>query len=135
MKKILLVDDEVMILKSLSRVLDDHDQVLTANTVTEALTIIESEHQSLAAIVTDLSMPLMSGKDFFEKIKSAYPHLTNSIIFMSGGAFTETLQAFIQSNQNSHLTKPFDTSELIQAIEKVSVAYTLNREVHGDTIL
>lgn len=57
---ILLVDDEEMVLKALTRTLLDPDwELLTANSGAQALALM-AEHQ-VAAIISDQRMPGMNG--------------------------------------------------------------------------
>jgi CheY-like chemotaxis protein len=58
------------------------------------------------AILCDLVMPDLSGTDVFEAATRVRPALARRFVFMSGGAFTPRLRAFIDENPERCLGKP-----------------------------
>ena len=70
MKKILIVDDEPMMVKMAVRHLKDAYETVTAESGAEALALFESDHPDL--VVSDIKMPGMSGFDLFARVKEKY---------------------------------------------------------------
>ena len=57
-------------------------------------------------------MPVMSGIEFYEALQEEAPQQAAFIVFLTGGAFSKTTAAFLDSVLNPHLEKPFDVSAL-----------------------
>lgn len=114
-KKILIVDDEPYLLKSLKRMLEDQHQVFAALSSEAAMEIL-SQNASFDLIVIDLGMPEKSGADLYHQIEKNHPELVKNIIFMSGGAYTPALKAFLENINNPCLDKPFSQEELMAAM-------------------
>jgi PAS domain S-box-containing protein len=109
--RLLLVDDETMILTILTRALGrDHDCTV-AYTGRDALSRI-SAGERFDLILCDLMMPVMNGMDLYSEICRVAPGQAEKILFLTGGAFTPALQRFLSSVSNERLEKPFDVSEM-----------------------
>lgn len=115
MKKILLVDDEVQILKSLSRAFMDTDyEITTADNGFEALKIIDSEDIDL--IISDMRMPLMDGYELLSEVKQRRPKIIR--IILSGYSDEITIfKAILNNVAKVYLLKPWDNEKLISHIE------------------
>lgn len=50
--------------------------------------------------------------DCYDELGSLEPGLRSRVVFLSGGAFTETAQRFLDSVPNRRLAKPFDVDAL-----------------------
>lgn len=85
-KRVLVVDDEPMILRSWSRALNEYD-VSTANSALEALALIDGPG-AFDCIITDLHMPIHNGLWLIGQIKALYPSLRDRVAIFTG-SFTE----------------------------------------------
>lgn len=119
LKRLLIVDDELNILKSLQRMLEHKYAVDVASSGAEALIKLSDPTKITDVILCDLSMPGMSGVQFYENMLVSYPALGNAIIFMSGGAYTPDTKAFLENQKGRCLSKPFDLAVLIETIERI----------------
>jgi PAS domain S-box-containing protein len=118
-RRILLVDDEVAVGRSLQMLLapeTDVDAVVAAEEALERL--VRGERYD--AILCDLMMPRSSGMQLYEQIAAAAPAYLDRIIFMTGGAFTPQARAFLEKLARPHLEKPFSEQELRDAIASVT---------------
>lgn len=71
---VLIVDDEEMILKSISRVLrNENYQTLTVQSGEEGLAVLKRYDVHL--VISDQKMPGMNGLDFLKRVKSDYPQI------------------------------------------------------------
>src|SRR6266702_171971 len=78
--KVLFVDDEENILRSINRLLMDEDfEVLTAGSGDEGLRLIAS-HPDLGLIVSDQRMPGMSGVEFLTLARQAVPEALRIVL-------------------------------------------------------
>jgi CheY-like chemotaxis protein len=109
--KLLLVDDEAVILNVLNRALGRQHDCTLANTAGEALSRVRAGER-FDVILCDLMMPVMNGMDLYAEIERACPDQALKIVFLTGGAFTPALQAFLSSVHNERIEKPFDVSAL-----------------------
>lgn len=75
-RKVLIVDDQEVNRRMLSKIIESDYDVVCAENGQEALSILYKEHKNISAIILDLMMPVMNGYDFLESI-SHDVHLSN----------------------------------------------------------
>jgi len=122
-KRILVVDDEDLVLESVRMTLVHYGHsVETAASGAEALAKLAKGE--FALVVTDLKMPIMSGDEFARQIKQRWPHLP--VILLTGFP-PETKPPDV----DLILLKPFSTSELRST---VSVMIAKDRGLSGNQL-
>jgi PAS domain S-box-containing protein len=109
-RRVLVVDDEPVVGKSLRRLLPEHD-VAVATSAAEALAAIEGD-PDLDVVLCDLMMPDVSGIELFHQLEARFPALARRVVFITGGAFTPEASAFLRAAGNPVLEKPFDLRRL-----------------------
>jgi signal transduction histidine kinase len=114
--RILIVEDEDMIVRLLQRVLREHDLVSTSSGEGALERIRRGERFDV--ILSDLAMPQMSGMDLYEEILRRDPVLARRVVFMSGGVTSSRVNDFLASIPNERVEKPFDVPALLGAIER-----------------
>ncbi|MBN2705033.1 MAG: response regulator [Deltaproteobacteria bacterium] len=114
---ILLVDDEEMVLKALTRTLLDPDwELLTANNGAQALALM-AEHQ-VAAIISDQRMPGMNGLELLGEVKRRYPEVVRMVL--TGYAeMNVVVKAINQGEVYRFFTKPWDGEELRRTLKEI----------------
>ncbi|VAW89669.1 Transcriptional response regulatory protein GlrR [hydrothermal vent metagenome] len=111
--KILLIDDDVSLLKLLSIRLTAADFIVeTAHSGRHALGKLPLFQPHL--IITDLRMEGMDGMALFEAVHARYPSLP-VIILTAHGTIPEAVDA-TRKGVFSYLTKPFDSKQLLDNI-------------------
>ena len=113
--KILCVDDEESVLRSLARTLRlaGYETVL-ANSVAKALELLEENEVDL--IISDQRMPQMTGVDFFAIVKNKFPK--PSRIMLSGYSDFESLVNAVNKGEiYRYFSKPWNTEELLESIK------------------
>jgi PAS domain S-box-containing protein len=109
--RVLVVDDEPGIGRSLARSLGrDHD-VSTVTCARDALDLL-LESDSFDAVLCDVMMPEMTGVELYAELERFRPDLAERVLFFTGGAFTPATQAFVQRMADRCLEKPFDICEI-----------------------
>jgi PAS domain S-box-containing protein len=108
--RVLIVDDDPMVLKSFQRVLRKHE-ITTATSGRQALEIL-GENQQFDVILCDLMMPELTGMDVYERLRDMGRGLERRMVFLSGGIFTERARAFLDSIPNLRFEKPIDPQRL-----------------------
>ncbi len=112
---VLLVDDERMILETLSIKMENDYEIETAPNGAVAIKLVENH--SFAAIVSDVRMPVKSGVDFLKWLSQKMPGRHPPFIFVSGFTDISTAVAF-DMGASAILSKPFDYDVLIQTVRK-----------------
>jgi CheY-like chemotaxis protein len=109
--RVLVVDDEPMILRAVHRILSvDHD-VLIVDHAAEALDRINAGER-FDVILCDLMMPQMSGMEFHEELGKLDPQHLSVLVFLTGGAFTARAREFLDQVRAPSIEKPFDPEAL-----------------------
>ncbi len=112
-RRLLLVDDEPLILSYLSRLLRDHDVTLAENG-RKAVELCRQEEFEI--IFCDMMMPDLSGMDVYLHLQELKPGLEQRIVFLTGGAFTKREGDFLERVDNVLLPKPIDRSLVLRVI-------------------
>jgi len=116
--KILVVDDEKIILDSCKRVLTTVGfDVLFATSADSALKILET--QIPAVLLIDVKMPERDGISLMGELKKRYPLIP--IVIMSGYPTHETISESIKKGATRFISKPFTPDELIEVIHEVII--------------
>lgn len=119
--RVLLVDDQVMVLRATASMLRELD-VVTAGSAAEALgKLAAGSHFDV--VVSDVTMPGMGGPELFVRIRERYPHLAERVLLVSGDAYAAELMCSAVarreriSSMPRVLHKPVPRDELVRAIE------------------
>jgi len=125
--KILFVDDEENILRSLQRLfMDEEVEVFTASSGAKGLEILAREG-GVGVIVSDQRMPEMAGVDFLEKSKAISPQSIR--ILLTGYAdVNAAIDAINRGGAFRYLNKPWNDAELVQAVLGALQMYRLLTE-------
>ncbi|MFL5261431.1 MAG: PAS domain-containing protein, partial [Anaeromyxobacteraceae bacterium] len=103
--RVLLVDDEPLVLSALRRLLSrDHD-VAVASGGREALEQLKRGAR-YDAVVCDMMMPDLSGIDLHRAVAELVAAQASRMVFMTGGAFTPDACAFLDRVPNPRFGKP-----------------------------
>lgn len=109
---ILMVDDEEAILGMADAALPAFGyRVFTASSGQKALEIFEEKRHEIDVVVTDLVMPLMSGRDLVERLRRMSPGVR---VICASGIVRPTV-----SEEHHHLRKPYSCQELVRKIKEV----------------
>jgi len=110
---ILMVDDEDLLLTMGETILTSYGyHVLTANSGQKALEIINKSDKKIDLVITDLVMPVMSGRELVEQVRRLSPG--TRILSVSGYVWPGSKQ-----EETSYLQKPFTTQELLVKVKHV----------------
>jgi len=116
MKKILIVDDEHLILYSLSAIFKDaNTEVISAADGKSALKAFSENRFDLC--ILDIHLPDMSGLEIMKKLGPASPWM--KIIIMTGSEISETMMRDIQENAVLLIAKPFDLYRLRVFVDQI----------------
>ena len=103
MAEILVVDDDALIRNTLSELLSLQHKCQTAETAEIALAKLEAD--SFDVVLTDISMPGLSGLELLGHVLQKYPH--TPVIIISGISDQDHAQGLIKLGAFDYLLKPF----------------------------
>jgi CheY-like chemotaxis protein len=121
--RVLLVDDQAMVLKASASMLRELD-VVTAVSGAEALERL-AEGAHFDVVVSDVTMPGITGPELFAKIRDLYPHLAERMLLVSGDSYGAKLACRAVARREHIATmprildKPVPRDELVRAIEEL----------------
>jgi CheY-like chemotaxis protein len=110
----LILDDDPLVGEAMRRMLDG-DDVTLLRSAGEALRGI-SAGERYDVILCDLMMPEMSGMQLHAELERSAPEQAKRIVFVTGGAFTRSAEAFLKRVSNRVLEKPFDAVVLRELV-------------------
>jgi len=115
-KKILVVDDEELILIALSELLKPKGyEVVTALNGPTALDILSRDRVDL--IILDIIMPEMSGLEVCRKIRAMENYQDVPIMMLTAKSADEDKQQGMEAGANLFLPKPISPQRLIQLVD------------------
>jgi CheY-like chemotaxis protein len=80
--------------------------------------------QAFDAIVSDVRMPGMNGREFLERLRRDHPAMVSRLIFSTGDTFAPDTAALLQDAGVPSLAKPFDFAKLEALLREVVSART-----------
>ncbi|MDH5676976.1 MAG: ATP-binding protein [Myxococcales bacterium] len=108
--RILVIDDEPEVGRSLQRMLKrEHDVTLTTSGCEGIETLVS---ESFDAVICDIMIPDLPGRQIYSRLRELRPGAEDRVIFITGGVFTRDAKDFIASIDNPVLQKPFSPDEL-----------------------
>lgn len=116
-RRILIVEDELVIAGLLSRILNLEGHTTDLATDGEqALTRIRQMHYD--AVICDLKMPGMSGQELYQQLVEMDSSLAQRIIFTTGDVVNPETQAFLEKTGKPCIKKPFLQEDVLTALRR-----------------
>ncbi len=114
-RRVLIVDDEQVVLNGIERRLGERFAITTCNSPREALEILK-QTKEFAVVISDMRMPEMDGIRFIEKAKAIAPGCV--YMMLTGNQDLQTLMQAVNGNRIfRYMTKPCSSDELAGAID------------------
>jgi len=127
--RILIVDDEPGVLRSLARLLQDEPfELRTAPGAREAEALLR--RQEFALVLSDNLMPGMKGTEFLQEVKDRFPDTVRML--MTGCADLQTaVEAINRSGIFRFIVKPWGDGFLVDTIKEGVERFNLKRRLHS----
>ena len=123
--RILIVDDEEIVIRSCLRILSNGDyEVEAAQDGWEALRKIDENDYDV--IILDIMMPKIDGMEVLQRVKETHPDV--DVIMVTGHSQIETAVRSMKLGAFDYLPKPFDPDELELIVERALERRRLLRE-------
>ena len=116
--RVLVCDDEPLIIMSISRFLKKIALVKTVSTAEEALDAIEEQHYDLCFL--DVILPGMTGLDAMKIITNLSPN--TKIAIMTATLLNEAMKKLVDDYAYTFIEKPFALSDIEGTVERATVA-------------
>jgi DNA-binding NtrC family response regulator len=114
--KILVVDDDAIVIKSCRRILEAEGfEVTSVPSADEALEKIK--YYEFDLLLMDVKMPKHDGIFLMREIKKNWPDIP--IIVMSGYPTPETITDVLKLGDTQFIPKPFRPDELVKSVRQV----------------
>ena len=118
MADILVVDDDDVIRDTLCELLSAVHYCQTADTAEEALARLEA--QRFDVVLTDVSMPGLSGMELLQRVVELYPG--TPVIIISGLSDQEQAQSLLSRGAFDYLLKPFRLEVVEDSVRRAITA-------------
>jgi len=131
--RILLVDDDAMVLKTVKELLELHGyHVDPVNNPVKALELMQKN--SYASVISDIKMPELSGLELLEKIHDVNQDIP--VVLMSAHADLEMAVEAVNKGAFDFIIKPYQHEQLIHTVEcAVSEFSLIQAEQHSTALL
>jgi len=116
-KQILIVDDDEDVVETIDEVLTDEGlETIKAETIKEAVEIVETNSQNLEMIFCDIHIKESSGSEVFHLVRKKYPDI--KFIFITGYSIPAEVRQLIREFKIPLLKKPFRRRSILSFIKK-----------------
>ena len=115
-RQILLVDDDPVFLKMMQDWLSSKYNITSVRSGMQAITYIATHKPDM--ILLDYDMPITTGPQVMEMIRSEHNSSEIPIIFLTGKADTESVIAVMQLRPQGYLLKTMSKEEIVESIDK-----------------
>ncbi len=116
--RVMIVDDDEAVLKSLARVLGGQHDVVAVSDPREACRMLVDEGDSFDVVLCDMAMPHLNGMELYSRIASTAPGLADRFVFISGGSSNEQIQVFLAEVPNERMEKPVGNQNLRAVVRR-----------------
>ncbi|MBN1935574.1 MAG: GAF domain-containing protein [Anaerolineae bacterium] len=115
--RVLIIDDEQAIVSLVTRLLNRKGfDVDSATSGEVALRRLQEHNYDL--IISDIKMPGMGGRTFYERVAEKDPALARRIVFSTGDIGNPETRAFLAETHNYSINKPFNLRQVEEVVEK-----------------
>lgn len=129
--RILVVEDEFAMRSFLRQFLESEGYLVSeAASGAEALQVLD--RRSVDLVITDLYMPLMSGAELIQRLRSKARQSSLPVLLLSAWADEVTRETIYSVGASAYLSKPFDGRELANVCGNLIVLQERARQVSRD---
>ena len=114
-KKILVVDDSGAMLRNVKGWLEDHYQVVLANSGAMAIKYLATDRPDL--VLLDYEMPIVDGKQVLEMIRAEKEFSDMPVIFLTSRDDRESVMQVMSLKPEGYLLKTLEPAKIIQAVD------------------
>ncbi|AUX39613.1 uncharacterized protein SOCE26_010070 [Sorangium cellulosum] len=113
--RILIVDDEPLILRALGGVLGASHEVVCVGSGVHAQRTLRLDAR-FDVVLCDIAMEEGTGDELYGWIEAELPALAGRVLFMTGGGASDAGRRFLEAHGGRVLEKPIDPAELLRRV-------------------
>jgi two-component system cell cycle sensor histidine kinase/response regulator CckA len=117
--RVLIVDDERLLVESLAELLADDFDVVSAGTVEDGVSRLRADPE-IHAVLCDLHLRDGTGLDLYRRCCESMPGRERRIVFFTGGNLAPQVASQLAATGNPCLAKPFDFDALTVLLGRVA---------------
>jgi CheY-like chemotaxis protein len=117
--RVVLIDDDAMVCRSLERLLSSFHDVEVFTSPREALERLLTG-SAFDVALCDVMMPEMSGIELYQRLATANAVLASRVVFVTGEVFSAEVWRFLEEGQHRVIEKPVSQETLQQVIQRVA---------------
>lgn len=117
---ILLADDHQMMLDGIKDMLSkepDYYIAAEANNGQEAYDMIKAKPQEFNILITDISMPLLTGTELCKMVKNQFPHI--QVLILSMYSSSTAVKEAVLAEADGYILKSAGKAELLNALNRI----------------
>ncbi|MBM4362705.1 MAG: response regulator [Deltaproteobacteria bacterium] len=118
--RLLVIDDDRLVLNGVRRVLEGHHDVSLAPTGARALELLAEGRFDL--VLCDLIMPGMAGMEVYDATFARAPNDAARFVFLTGGTSSVAAREFLARVPNPRAFKPVPAEELARLVDRCLAA-------------
>ncbi|MBO5373052.1 MAG: response regulator [Lachnospiraceae bacterium] len=115
-KRILVVDDSPILLRSVKNMLDSYYEVDMATSVDQAMVVIGGKRPDL--ILLDYDMPICNGKVMLQRLRNKPETKDIPVIFLTAVDNSTEVREVLQMHPQGYLLKPPEIEKLLDAVQR-----------------
>jgi CheY-like chemotaxis protein len=117
--RVLIVDDDRVMVRSLRRVLEGENDVTSADGGANALELLARD-QDYDVVLCALSMAAMDGPELHAALRKRAPELASRMVFIGSSDASPRVRRFVESERVLVLEKPVEPGLLLEVVERMS---------------
>ncbi len=116
-KRVLIADDDIRNIFSLTKVLEQYQMtVFSATTGAEALKHLQSSGEAVDVVLMDMMMPEMDGYETIRRIRKLKPFEKLPILAVTAKAMVGDREKCIAAGASDYISKPVDVNQLLSLL-------------------
>jgi len=116
--RILIVDDDVLVAKSLAKLLRAHEVTLSESA---SRALLELSEERFDLILSDVMMPEMDGPSFYQALVLRQPAYQDRLIFITGATKGDDVREALEATERPVLSKPVSRDQLNDTIQALTL--------------
>ena len=117
-KRILIVDDEIIVCNMLAQWLEEDGYYCDISTsASDAMDLLEQKQYDL--MISDIMMPVKTGFDLVEELKKNESFSTIPIILLTAKTDEASIRRGLKTGANAFIGKPFSSVELLSSVDNL----------------
>jgi len=118
MNTILIIDDDIVLLKKLKKILEDENyEVLTAKNYAEMRNHIKESYEEIKCIILDILLPDIDGIEILEELKINHRTKNVPVIMISARDTEHLIVESLKEGAEDYISKPIRTNEFLMRVQ------------------